>query len=171
MTSQSAAGLALAQGVFDDASATVDDLGFIPGGSLGVRRLGRCLDAGTTCPELFGQSLAPEVTGRLTDVALIIVITGERDSLITWVEQLNDISAVSVGAIVTPALQPVAAPYLASGQLSALGIALGTTADNGSLWTSVTGPALLYAHWLVLLAIIAGAVYYLVAGALRSRRD
>lgn len=170
VTSQSAAGLALAQGIFDDASLAVDDLGFIPGGSLGVRRLGRCLDAGATCQELFGQSLAPEVTGRLTDVALIIVITAERNNLITWVEQLNDIRSVSVAAIVTPALQPVAAPYLASGQIAALGIAMGASASNGSLWNSVTGPALLYAHWLVLIAMIAGAVYYLVAGALRSRR-
>jgi hypothetical protein len=50
-------------------------------------------------------------------VGLIIVLTGDRSSLINWIEQVGVISRVPLIAGVTQSLGPVAAPYVASGQL------------------------------------------------------
>lgn len=113
--SQYAAGLTLAQTHTADYSTAT--FGFIPGEAIGLRELSSCLQAGEECLSLAGHPLDADVQAQLNDVALIIVLTGERSSLINWIEQVGAPGNLSVVAGTTQALAPVAAPYAAAGQL------------------------------------------------------
>lgn len=113
--SQYAAGLALARGQTETYAAAT--LGFIPGEAIGLREVGACLHAGQGCQSLAGRELSAAQRAQLGDVALIIVLTGERTSLVNWIEQIGAAHQVPVVAGVTQALAPVAAPYAATGQL------------------------------------------------------
>lgn len=95
-------------------------IGYLPGQAIGVRQLGYCLAAAPTCDGLIGPSLTLADRQTLADVSLIIILTGERDSLVNWVEQLAVYDQLTLTAAVTQGLRPVAAPYAASGQLSGL---------------------------------------------------
>jgi hypothetical protein len=105
---QSAAGTAIAATYTD--SPTL----FIPGEAIGLRQLGTCLAEG--CELLFGRSLEND----LSQVTLIIVLTGERKSLINWIEQVGSQTDVPVLAATTESLEPVAMSYMTSGQLDGL---------------------------------------------------
>ena len=48
------------------------------------------------------------------------MLTGERDSLVNWLEQIDPNTDIPIIAGVTQSLGPVAAPYYASGQLHGL---------------------------------------------------
>lgn len=166
-TSQSPSGLAMANRAAMDGGATdAIDLGFIPGDAAGLRRFGRCIQSSEPCGSLFGQRLDDVSVSQLREVRSIILITGERDSLLSWIEQLNVADTVSVGAIVTPALYPVALPYAASGQLVDVAIATGDMGADGAANTV----ALSLAQWLAGSAILVGAAYYLIIGIIRKRR-
>lgn len=120
--SQSAAGTAVIQRVAGD----YPTLGLLPGQAVGLRQLSDCLT--TACPTLTGKTLTGSMQQSLADVALIIVLTGERDSLVDWLEQVAMTSDVPVVAGVTQSLGPVAAPYLDSDQLQGMIAGLPDTA-------------------------------------------
>ena len=171
LTSQSAAGLALGnQAAAGHDLLRADDLGFIPGGALGVRRLGRCLQDSASCQTLFGQPIAPETADRLANIALVMVITAERDNLLAWIEQLDAPRTTSLAAIVTPALEPVTGPYLATGQLTDVFVGWGTASNGDSENASTSITALVLSQWLVAAVIIAAALFYLVTGTVLKRR-
>jgi hypothetical protein len=103
--SQSAAGTAIA------ATYTDDQTLFIPGEAIGLRQLGFCL--ANECNALFGRSLEND----LSQIGLIIVLTGERKSLVNWIEQVGPQSNAPMLAATTESLEPVAMSYVSSGQL------------------------------------------------------
>jgi hypothetical protein len=85
---------------------------YVPGEAIGLRRLAGCVGAGgeVGCPSVGD----PEA---LADVALALIITGDRDSLINWVSQVGATTDLPLVVGVTQALAPVAAPFIASGEL------------------------------------------------------
>ncbi len=171
LTSLSAAGLALGKQAAAGSDLVVaDDLGFIPGGTIGVRRLGRCLLDRSFCQMLFGRQIAPQTADRLENIALVILITADRDSFLAWIEQLDPQRPIALSALVTPALEPLAAPYLASGQLTNVSVGFGVASTDNSENASNTTTALILSQWLVVAAFIAGAIFYLVTGTVRTRR-
>lgn len=124
--SQYAAGLALADAHTADMDVT--SLGLVPGEAIGLRELGHCLDAGEGCATLVGHTLDTDTRSQLADVGLIIILTGERTSLLNWIEQVGTASKLPLVAGVTQALEPVAAPYAASEQLQGVVAGLADTA-------------------------------------------
>jgi hypothetical protein len=95
-------------------------IGYLPGDAIGIRQLGYCLANTATCDALIGRSLSPQQIQVLSDVVLVIILTGERDNLVNWIEQLAMYDNLTLAAGVTQSLRPVAAPYLATGQLAGL---------------------------------------------------
>jgi hypothetical protein len=102
-------------------------LGYLPGEAIGIRQLGPCLAASANCEAIVGRSLSPEKIQVLADVSLVIVLTGERDNLVNWIEQLAVYDEITLVAGITQSLHPVAAPYVASGQLAGLSTGLNDT--------------------------------------------
>ncbi|MFW6069307.1 MAG: hypothetical protein ACOC9E_06970, partial [Chloroflexota bacterium] len=172
VTSQSAPGLALAAEATGDAGLTeVGDLGLVSGGALGVRQVGRCMSQEAQCQSLFGQPLASDTAGQLMNASTLIIITGERDNMVSWIEQLEGNDSVTLAAVVTPMLEPVAAPYRLSGQLAGVvigngGMTTDAAATNGNLSTALT-----LSHWFAIFVIVAGALFYLVSDTVRSVRS
>lgn len=111
--SQSAAGTA----VIEKYATDIPTLGLLPGQAVGLRQLGDCLAGKTDCTTLAGRTLTGSLSQSLGDVALVIVLTGERDSLVDWAEQATLSGEIPVVAGVTQSLVPVALPYLDTEQL------------------------------------------------------
>lgn len=130
IVSQYAAGLEMAR---SSSHEEFSSLGFIPGEAIGLRELGGCLRAGLACDELAGKALNSQTRAQLADVALLIVLTGERTSLVNWIEQVGMPGNLTMVAGVTQALAPVALPYLASGQLTGVVGGLADTAAYAQL--------------------------------------
>ncbi|MFO7540667.1 MAG: zinc ribbon domain-containing protein [Chloroflexota bacterium] len=103
-------------------------LGYLPGEAIGVRQLGTCLAASPMCDSLVSRTLSATEIQVLADVSLVIILTGERDNLVNWIEQLAVYEDLTLAAGVTRGLRPVATPYLASGQLTGLLSGLSDTA-------------------------------------------
>ncbi len=122
--SQAATGTALAATLTEGQNRV--EMGLLPGEAVGLRQLGSCLD--TTCTSIFGRNLTGEQQQALADIGLIILLTGDQDSLVNWVEQVGAVSGVPVAASITQALQPAALPYFASGQLEGMLAGLTDTA-------------------------------------------
>ncbi len=117
-SSQYAAGTAVAKAMTADYD--VAELGFIPGEAMGLRQLSNCLGrngADITCAALQGLSLNAALSDDLSDVALIVVLTGKRSNLVNWVEQVRTNTDIPIVVGTTQALAPVAAPYYASTQV------------------------------------------------------
>ena len=103
--SQYVAGTAVAAAFSDEPAL------FIPGEAVGLRQLGNCL--ANRCDTLYGRSLETD----LSEVSLIIVLTGERKNLINWLEQVKPQVTVPILAGTTQSLEPIALSYVASEQL------------------------------------------------------
>jgi hypothetical protein len=165
--SQFAAGTAIAQRVTGQvAGLSIESLGFVPGEATGLRRLGSCIADAKACESMFGKPLDQQVVDELTTVALVIVLTGERDSLVNWIEQVGTQADTELVAGITQSLGPLSRPYLASEQLGGAveGAAVAalyersimkTDGDAGELFTSV-----ILTEWLVILALVAGGLYF-----------
>jgi hypothetical protein len=98
----------------------VTPLGFIPGEAMGLRQLGGCLGENaivSPCTSIHNLTIGEDLADALADVSLIIVLTGERSSLINWVEQVGASADVPIVVGVTQALAPVVAPYYGSAQI------------------------------------------------------
>ena len=116
-TSQYVAGTA----VSEDITAPYDiiPLGLIPGEAIGLRQLGGCLgELASPCTSLYNRTLSDDLSNTLADVGLIVVLTGERNSLVNWVEQVGASSTVPIVIGSTQALEPVVVPYYASAQVA-----------------------------------------------------
>jgi hypothetical protein len=96
-------------------------VGYLPGESIGLRQLGDCLGGRNECEQLNGRLLDANLQTELSQVALVIVLTGDRDNLVNWIEQVGSVAVdVPIVAGVTQALTPLANGYAATGQLSGL---------------------------------------------------
>ncbi len=125
ITSQYAAGTAVANNL--SAAANAQMIGYLPGESIGLRQLGDCLGGRSGCEQLNGRVLDADLQVALSHVGLVIVLTGDRDNLVNWIEQVGSVSeAVPLVAGVTQALAPLASGYAITGQLNGL---LGGTTD------------------------------------------
>jgi uncharacterized protein (DUF697 family) len=170
--SQSAAGSEVAAIVAQDIEGLdLEQLGYIPGEAVGLRSLAECLNEAGECKNLFGKTLTPEVQDRLAEVALILVLTSDSESLIAWIEQVEaQLEDVVMVAGVTQSLGPVTMPYFNSGQLE--GVIEGfpdTVAYERNLMEiesdntdRISGFTL--AVWLVVGLLAAGLLYYSLTG-------
>lgn len=133
--SQHAAGVALAASALEEHDG--DLIGYLPGEAVGLRQLSNCLSQKTdACAMLSSWIGNDDSQAILADVSMILVFTGQRDSLIQWVEQVGATTDIPVVVGITQALAPVAAPYYASGQLAGMiagapGTAVYDTLANG----------------------------------------
>lgn len=179
IVSQSVAGMTLGEQLAGQAeNLTSSSLGYLPGEAMGLRQLGGCLQSGAElCRNLYGQPLAPEARQTLADVALVLVLTNERENLVNWLEQVGAVTDLPLVAGVTQSLAPVAAPYLASSQLAGLidglpaaAVYEQVAAAEAGRPASEAGPAtarlwaFTLAQWLVVGVLLISAVYWLVTG-------
>jgi hypothetical protein len=158
--SQSAAGVGLGTVATTQIDALqAESLGYIPAGTLGLRRLAACL--ATADPTAPACSNYP---GAVAQASAIVLITGERDSLVDWIEQVETIVDIPVVAGVTRALVPVAAPYLETGQLD--GILAGEPAATALAGTDPppAQTAQTLATWLVAGLLLVGNLLFLLVG-------
>ncbi len=119
ITSQYTSGTAVANSLIDGTNAQM--VGYLPGESVGLRQLGECLAGRIECRQLNGRLLPDGIQTALPQTQLIIVLTGDRDSLVNWVEQVGSVATdTPVVAGVTQALAPLARSYAATGQLKGL---------------------------------------------------
>lgn len=119
LTSQYAAGTAVASSLVSDADAQM--VGYLPGESVGLRQLADCLAQRSDCKQLNGRLLPDNVQTTLPQTRLIIVLTGDRDNLVNWVEQVGSVATdTPIVAGVTQALSPLAQSYTNTGQISGL---------------------------------------------------
>jgi hypothetical protein len=178
--SQVAAGLFLADRIgegFD--GLAVHPLGFLPGESAGLRLLGGCLADSANCDVIAELADHEAVMEDLQQIGLIVVLTGERDSLVNWLEQVGTQTEVPIVAGITQSLAPIASPYLASGQLSAVvdgfpsALAYGRLSGNGeeveSTSTDKQMAAYILAQWLVIIIFVIGVLYYRLAGLIPTK--
>ncbi len=166
ITSQSAAGTAVAANLTASLNTPIIPLGMIAGESIGLRQLAGCVgQSQQPCQTLQGRGLSTEAQSALQNVALIIVLTGERTSLVNWVEQVSAANNIPVAAGVTQALGPLTAPYYASGQLlgylDGLPATVALANSHGALANMPGAQRQYEAQSLILLA----AAFLLLAGA------
>jgi hypothetical protein len=171
--SQSAAGLA--KGV--ELTAAVPDLdsrnlGFLPGEALGLRYLATCFQEDRLCETLNGRDLET----NFSQIALIVLITGERDNLVNWVEQVGRQTDTPLVALMTQSLGPVAAPYQATGQLTAwldgpaAAAAYEQIRREGDGRLEANWQATVLARWVAILLLLGGNIWYGVNYLLNKRQ-
>jgi hypothetical protein len=171
--SQSAAGLA--KGV--ELTAAVPDLdsrnlGFLPGEALGLRYLATCFQEDRLCETLNGR----ELETNFSQIALIVLVTGERDNLVNWVEQVGRQTDTPLVALMTQSLGPVAAPYQATGQLTAwldgpaAAAAYEQIRREGDGRLEANWQATVLARWVAILLLLGGNIWYGVNYLLNKRQ-
>ena len=102
--SQSPAGVAMARQALDGIDGLLTrDLGYIPGGPIGLRRIAGCLQQENECQTVYGPELDSGTQAVLAETALIVVLAGDQDSLFSWIEQVGSRADVPIFAVVTPA--------------------------------------------------------------------
>ncbi|KAA3660788.1 MAG: hypothetical protein DWQ04_18420 [Chloroflexi bacterium] len=122
--SQYTTGTALAETAITAAGEGIN-LGYLPGEAVGLRELGDCLDQNPdSCSSIPGWPQDDRIQASFSDVQLVILLTGHRDSFVYWVEQVAQPSGLPLVVGVTQSLTPVTLPYQASGQLA--GVISGT---------------------------------------------
>lgn len=168
--SQSAAGLGLGTTAVEAVEELeTQRLGYIAGETLGLRRLARCLDT-----ELPGAAACENYPPGTGEVAAVLLLTGERDSLVDWIEQVETVSHVPLLAGVTEALVPVAMPYYATGQLDGVVAGQAATAAiadaSGVQDVQPSTLPLALAAWLVAALLLVGNVIFFFIGLVGSRR-
>ena len=176
LTSQYAAGTAVANNLAVDGDA--QQLGYLPGEGVGLRQLGDCLAGRNQCDQLNGRMLPEELRTNLSQTSLIIVLTGDRDNLVNWVEQVGSVATnVPIAAGVTQALTPLASSYAATGQLS--GLLSGV--PDAATYAQIVQPAeesllaqqnaQIIGQLLAATLLIIGLLVYGIQGVMNSRRE
>jgi ribosomal protein L40E len=163
LLSQSAAGATLAE----QAAASVDNLqsaniGYVAGDSIGLRNLSGCMAPGAACQTVSGRSLDEETVQSLQNAALLVVLTGDQENLLDWIEQVESATELPMMAVVTPAIAPLTAPYQQTGQVAALVSNLPPPDTGGSLQGATAALAL--GHWLAAALLLLGALFTLIRG-------
>lgn len=157
---------------------TAVHMGYLPGGAIGLRRLGECLNQEVNCEALFGTPLPASQQQALADVSLIIVMTADRQTLVNWVEQVGAPAERPMVAGVTQALAPLALPYFDTAQLAGVLNGMSGTAVYQQMYyqnaqladASVLFNAQTAAQMLVVVVLLLGAIVYFVTGIAAQRR-
>ncbi len=164
VVSQSAAGSTIAR-----THLPVEDgmqIGMVSGGTAGLRQLGECIN-NTECTTLLGRALPADEQEMLGDVALILLLTGERDNMVNWIEQVSTPNHIPLIAGLTESIAPLALPYYDSGQLAGMMIGWRETAVYQQQWLAeqesgtvagLNAQALL--QFGAVLLLIGGGIYY-----------
>ncbi len=159
--SQYPAGIGVIQNL--TAEINVIHLGLLPGEAVGLRQLRECLQS---CTQLTGETLSPDVQSALQRTGVVIIFTGERTSLVNWIEQVGTLNDVTILAGVTAALAPVAQPYADTGQLTGFIGGGAETAVYSQLASST--PATPYQSALpqlvAALLLLVGGIFYGIVG-------
>jgi hypothetical protein len=176
ITSQYAAGTAVANNLA--AAAPSQMIGYLPGESIGLRQLGDCLGGRNECEQLNGRLLDDDLQAGLSQIALVIVLTGDRDSLVNWVEQVGSVAEeVPLVAGVTQALTPLANSYATTGQLNGI---LGGAPDAAAYEQLADLPesgvqthlnAQIYGQLLAGLLLLVGLITYGTRGLINNRQQ
>lgn len=175
IASQYAAGTAVADALTTGSEAQV--IGYVPGEGIGLRQLGECIAGRNTCEQLNGRILPAEVQTSLSDVGLVIVVTGDRDNLVNWVEQVGQVApAVPLVAGVTQALAPLTRSYAATGQITGwLGgapdaVAYAQLTDQPDSGLAAQLNAQVIGQLLAAVLLLVGLVAYGTTGLVNGRR-
>lgn len=153
-------------------------LGYLPGGAIGLRRLGECLNRDDNCDVTFGAPLSNRQKQLLDDVSLIMVLTADRQTLVNWIEQVGGVTERPMVAGVTQALSPLAQPYFETGQLAGVvnGVP-GTAVYQQTYYQPREGTdasklfdAQVAAQILLVVVLLLGALIYLITGIAAQRR-
>lgn len=176
ITSQYAAGTAVASNLLTDAGAHM--VGYLPGEGIGLRQLGDCLAQRNACEQLNGRMLDTATQANLQQTSLVIILTGDRDNLVNWVEQVGTVATdVPVVAGVTQALTPLAKSYTATGQLTGLLGGIPDAAAYERLHNSETSGlqsqlnAQIFGQLVAATLLLAGLFVYGVTNIMNSRRS
>ncbi|MCA9922010.1 MAG: hypothetical protein KC421_06555, partial [Anaerolineales bacterium] len=165
--SQYTAGTILADAALVQVSGS--NLGYLPGEAVGLRLLSVCLQKnGGSCDVIPGWSNDAAMQEAISDVQLIVVLTGNRDNFVYWVEQVAQPTGIPMVAGITQSLGPVTDPYLASGQLAGViegapGTAVyeqltGVTRDTDQLQQRLNAQA--FAQLLIVVLFLIGMIVY-----------
>lgn len=175
ITSQYAAGTAVARSL--TAGQEVQFVGYLPGEGIGLRQLGDCLGGRNVCEQLNGRMLDAEIKANLSQTALVIVLTGDRENLVNWIEQIGAVATeMPLVAGVTQALTPLANSYASAGQLDGLLGGMPDTAVYEQLTNLPDGKAQtrlnaqIYAQLLAGLLLLIGLLTYGTKGLVHYRR-
>jgi hypothetical protein len=145
------------------------DMGYLPGGPIGLRNLALCINGEGSCQSTFGQQQVGEVADNLAGVGLLLVLAADRDGLIDWIEQVGtQVDFDTVAGIIQP-LEPVILPYLNSGQVAGAVVGAPSAAayHNEFLNYDYEGfqfASLVMAQWFIIGILIIGAIYFGVSG-------
>lgn len=175
IASQYAAGTAVAKTLTAGSPAQV--IGYVPGEGIGLRQLGECVAGRNACDQLNGRLLPTDVQTSLKEIALVIVLTGDRDNLVNWVEQVGQVApSVPLVAGVTQALAPLTRSYASTGQITGLlGGAPDTVAYEQLIGQPTSGVAAqlnaqVIGQLLAAVLLIVGLVVYGTTGLVNGRR-
>lgn len=176
--SQFASGVTIADEVIAETNVSARNLGYLPGGPVGLRRLGECLSEGVNCDDMFGQPLPANELSELNDVALIIVLTANRENLVGWIEQVGTPTGQEMVAGVTQSLYPIAAPYFDTDQLQGVINGIPGTAVYQAEYFATDQQeeieslfnAEVAAQTLLFVVLLIGAVVYIISGFVSQRR-
>ena len=145
-------------------------LGYLPGDAIGLRNFASCIDAVDACANVTGLSLEEETQSLLGQIGLVIVLSGERDAIVNWIEQVGAQVEVPMISGITQAISPVAAPYIASGQLDGLvgGLPAVAAIDNNveedDNFVEKAMNSITLSQWMAVIVLIIGALFYGLAG-------
>lgn len=153
------------------------NLGFVSGEAAGARALTQGLLRPDHAEYREGRHLSDTAIGEgltgLDDVDLIVVLTARPEALRSWIEQVQTPSGIRMVAGVSAQADPLARPYLRSGQLEGLVVGLLGAAELEALG-DISGPAAdavapqSLGHLAVLAVILAGNLAHFW-GRLRGR--
>jgi ribosomal protein L40E len=169
--------------IAETALSSIDDginLGYLPGEAVGLRQLGDCLNNNpASCTEIPGWPNSGEVKSLVDDLQLIVILTGNRDSFVYWVEQVAQPTGIPLLAGVTQSLGPVVLPYEASGQLAGVIEGIPETAVFDQIANETpTNPQLqqqlnaqTFAQLLIVILLLIGMISYGFISPMRNREQ
>jgi ribosomal protein L40E len=168
--SQMAAGTVMADRVLSEIDGLESyNMGYLPGGPIGLRNLSLCINGEGSCESTFGQLQEGEGIDDLAGVGLILVLAADRDGLINWIEQVGTQVDIDTTAGIIQPLEPVVLPYLNSGQVAGAVVGAPSAAaySNEYLNVDIEGfqfSSLVLAQWFIISILILGAIYFGVSG-------
>lgn len=145
-------------------------LGYLPGDAIGLRNFASCINAVDACANVTGLSMEEETQSLLGQIGLVIVLSGERDAIVNWIEQVGTQVEGPMISGITQAMSPVAAPYIASGQLDGLvgGLPAVAAIDNNveedDNFVAKAMNSITLSQWMAVIVLIIGALFYGLAG-------
>lgn len=145
-------------------------LGYLPGDAIGLRNFASCINVVDACANVTGLSMEEETQSLLGQIGLVIVLSGERDAIVNWIEQVGAQVEVPMISGITQAMSPVAAPYIASGQLDGLvgGLpavaAIDSNVEEDDNFVAKAMNSITLSQWMAVIVLIIGALFYGLAG-------